>query len=367
MDPRVQQLADVLVNYSIGVQPGQWIVIESPIAGEPLAVACQRAVLRAGGLPSIWFDSEAAGELQLNEASDEQLQFISPFHTAAFERADGRIHILAPTNTRTLSGIEPRRLAVRTKATEHLSATFMRRWQAGELRWNICQFPTQAAAQDAGMSLHDYEEFVYGAGLLGEADPIAAWQSLVERQQRLIDWLQGKSEIHITGPGTDLRLAVGGRTWVNDRARENFPGGEIFTSPHEDATEGVVQFNFPAVYGGREVSGVRLTFKSGKVVEVSATGDEAFLREMLDMDEGARRLGEFAIGTNPGIQRFTRNTLFDEKIGGTLHMALGRSIPGTGGDNQSALHWDMVRNLRDGAEITVDGQPLSRNGELLVA
>jgi aminopeptidase len=212
------------------------------------------------------------------------------------------------------------------------------------------------------MSLRAYADFVYGAGLLSEPDPVAAWQKLKDRQDRLIEWLQGKSAIRITGPGTDLSLSVAGRTWVNDDGHFNFPGGEIFTGPVEDSVNGEIRFTYPGFYGGREVTGIKLVFRDGSVVDASAQTDQAFLDQMLDMDEGARRLGEFAFGTNPGIQQFTKNTLFDEKIGGTLHMALGRSYPETGGVNESALHWDIVFDLRQGGEVMVDGEQFSKDG-----
>ncbi|MBV9280657.1 MAG: aminopeptidase [Chloroflexi bacterium] len=364
MDPRVQRMAEVLVNYSIAVEAGDWVVIQSPLAGEPLAVECVRAVLKAGGHPTTLYSSEDGQRVILAEGSDEQLSFVPPFFTVLIERADATIAVLAPTNTRALSTLDPRRMALQQKSMEPLMDTFMRRSASGELRWTGGQFPTHAAAQDAGMSLREYEDFVYDAGLLNEPDPALAWKQLGERQARIIDWLKDRRMVHVTGPGTDLRVSVAGRTWENDDGHKNFPGGEVFTGPVEDSAQGVIQFTFPAYLAGREVSGVRLVFEAGRVVEATATGDEAFLHQMLDMDEGARRLGELAFGTNPGIQRFSKNTLFDEKIGGTLHMALGRSYPETGGRNVSALHWDMVYDLRDGAEVRVDDQLFSKNGEI---
>jgi len=366
VDPRPEKMADVLVNYSAQVRGGDWVVIEAHVLGEPLVEACVRAALRAGANPTVHLSSDDIQETVLREATEEQLTFVSPSYRITFEQADARIVILAPSNTRALSGVDPDRMALAQKAREPVMETFMRRSAAGELRWTIAAYPTQAAAQDAGMSLHDYADFVYGAGLLDESDPVAAWQSLGERQQRLIDWLQDKETVHITGPGTDLNVSVAGRTWLNDDGHKNFPGGEIFTGPVEDSVNGTIEFTYPAYLPGREVSGVRLVFERGVVVEASARDGEDFLHRMLDMDEGARRLGEFAFGCNPGIQQFTKNTLFDEKIGGTLHMALGRAYPETGGTNLSALHWDMVYNLRNGAEVTVDGEVLSQNGEVRV-
>jgi aminopeptidase len=255
---------------------------------------------------------------------------------------------------------------MRQKALEPLLATYLNREAAGEMRVTGAQYPTPAAAQDASMSLTDYEDFVYGAGLIDEPDPVEAWKQLGRRQEKVIEWLTGKETVQIVGPGTDLTLSVAGRTWVNDDGHANFPGGEVFTGPIEDSANGVIQFTYPAYLHGPEVTGVRLVFKDGKAVEASATGNEEYLLQMLGMDEGARCLGEFAFGTNPGIQRFTKNTLFDEKIGGTLHMAVGRSIPETGGVNESALHWDMVYNLREGAEVRVDGELFSKNGEFCI-
>jgi aminopeptidase len=366
MDPRVEKMADVLVNYSVGVQPGQWVVIQSPILGEPLALACMRAVLKAGGNPTVMFTSEDSAELLYTEGTEAQLSFVSPLAHVLAEQVDARISILAPRNTRALSAVPPENSVIVSKAHEGLLETSMRRTAEGTYHWNLAAHPTPAAAQDAGMSLRAYEDFVYGAGLLYEDDPVAAWRGLRDRQQRLIDWLRGKREVHVTAPGTDFRVSIEGRTWLNDDGGKNFPGGEIFTGPVEDSAEGEVSFTFPAFYGGRQVDGARLVFRAGRVVEASATTNEDYLHHMLDTDDGARRLGEFAFGSNAGIQTFTKNTLFDEKIGGTMHMALGRSYPETGGTNVSAIHWDMVCDLRQDAEIRVDGELFSKNGQFQI-
>jgi len=366
VDPRTQRMAEVLVNYSVNIQPGDWVVIQTPILGEPLAQACVEAVLKAGGKPTVLFSSDDIQETMVRHGSEEQLAFVSPISTLMVEQVDARISLLAPRNTKTMTGVDPAKMAIISRANEPIMETFMRRSASDELRWTIAAYPTYAAAQDANMSLSTYQDFVYGAGLLHEDDPVAAWKRMGERQQKLIDWISDKKTVHISGPGTDLTVSVEGRTWLNDEGTKNFPGGEIFTGPVEDSAEGEIQFSFPAFYGGREVQSVRLRFQAGRVVEASAASDEAYLLEMLDLDEGARRLGEFAFGTNLGIQQFTKNVLFDEKMGGTLHMALGRSYPETGATNLSALHWDMVYNLRQGSEVTVDGQLFSQNGEFRV-
>lgn len=366
MDPRVQKLAEVIVGYCVGVKPGEWVVIQSPALGEPLAAACVSEVLRAGGNPTTVLGSEDIREIHLREGSDEQLAFVDPLTRTAIEQMDVSIGLLAPRNTRALANLDPSRMAIQNKAQEPLLERYLQRTADGTLRWTGTAFPTEAAAQDAGMSLREYEDFVYGAGLLAESDPVAAWQEVGERQQRIADWLAQRSTIHVKGPGTDLTVGVADRTWLNDDGHLNFPGGEVYTGPHENATQGVIQFNYPGFYQGREVTGVRLVFEQGAITEATATGDQEFLLEMLNMDEGARRLGEFAFGLNPGIQRFTKNTLFDEKIGGTCHMALGRSYPESGGENMSAIHWDMVYDLRNGSEVTVDGELFSRDGRIVI-
>lgn len=366
MDPRMQALADLLVNYSVGVQPGQWVVMNSPMMGEPLLDACAASVLRAGGHPQTLFSSEHVRETVLREANDEQLEFISPATQAIYEQSDVLISLWAPTNTRTMAGIDPNRIAIQAKTQAPLSLRILEREAEGTIRWVGVQFPTEAAAQDAGMSLREYEDFVYGACLVGEPDPVKAWAELASRQQKVIDWLKDRKALHITAPGTDFTVSIEGRTWMNDLGHQNMPAGEVFTGPVEDSAEGVVQFTYPAFYRDQEVVDVCLRFEGGKIVEATAQSGEAFLQQMLDLDEGARRIGELAIGTNPGIQKFTKNTLFDEKIAGTFHMAIGKSIPGTGGTNESGVHWDMVCNLRDGGEITVDGQLLSKNGQFCI-
>ncbi|HEX4149064.1 MAG TPA: aminopeptidase, partial [Pirellulales bacterium] len=269
-------------------------------------------------------------------------------------------------NTKALSRAEPARQALVSQGRKRYLATFMRRFAEGQLRWVGTQFPCHAAAQDAEMSLAEYEDFVFRAGLLHLPDPAAAWREVSRRQQHVVDELNGRREIRFVTPqGTDLRLGIHERRWINCDGRENFPDGEVFTGPIEDATEGVVCFSFPAVHGGREVDQVRLEFRAGKVVGAAAAKGEAFLIAMLDQDAGARRLGEIAIGTNYSVRQYTKNTLLDEKIGGTFHAAVGAAYPETGGKNESGLHWDMVCDLRQGGQIFVDGKLVSENGHFL--
>ena len=284
----------------------------------------------------------------------------------AVNEFDVRIAIQGDVNTKALSNADPKRVALLTASRSELTETMMRRSAEGSLRWVVTLFPTDAAAQDAEMSLREYEDFVYGAGMLDEDDPVARWQEFRVRQDKYIAWLKGKKRIQVKGPNCDLVVGITDRIFLNSCGQRNFPDGEIFTGPEETITEGWVKFTYPAVYQQREVLGVQLEFKQGRVVKAKAERGEDFLLSVLDTDAGSRTLGEFAIGTNTFIQKFTRNILFDEKIGGTIHMALGAAYPDTGGLNKSAVHWDLICDTRDGTEISADGVPFYRNGEFLI-
>lgn len=365
-DSRLNKLADVLVRYSTAVKPGDLVSIGSDPLGMPLVEALYEAVLRAGGHPHYLARAESLEEIYVRTASPEQLAHVSPFDLYRVEKIDVHIGLWAEANTKYLGKVDPARTAAWQSARKPISKTFMSRAAAGKLRWVGTQFPTQGSAQDAEMSLRDYEEFVFRAGLLHLPDPVAAWQAIRDRQQRVCDFLQGRRTLHFLAPardghdGTDLTVDVSAGTWINCAGRENFPDGEVFTGP--GAVNGHVNYTYPAVYMGREVEGVRLAFKDGRVVEAAARKNEAFLFSMLDQDAGARTLGEIAIGTNYGIQGFSRNTLFDEKIGGTFHAAVGAGYPESGNHNESGLHWDMVCDLRQGGSISVDGTVFHRDG-----
>jgi aminopeptidase len=365
-DPRLERLAQVLVSYSAGVRSGDLVRLSGPVIARPLLVALYSEVLKAGGHPYVQASMEDCTQLMLEQGSEEQLRFKNPVAQQEVECIDVSISAWGQENTKALSHIDPRRQALLSQSRKDYLEAFLRRAAAGELRWVGTQFPCQSSAQDAEMSLSAYEEFVFRGGLLHLDDPAAAWRTISEQQQRLVDFLNQRRELRFVTPqGTDLRLGIEGRTWINCDGHENFPDGEVFTGPVEDATQGVVCFSFPAVHGGREVEDARLEFRDGRVVDCSASKGADFLEAMLDMDEGARVLGEIAIGTNYAIERYTKNTLFDEKIGGTFHAAVGAAYPESGGKNQSALHWDMVCDLRQGGQIYVDGELISENGRFL--
>jgi aminopeptidase len=356
----------VLVRYSTHIEPGDKVMIGGTPEAAPLLLATYGEVLRAGGHPLLFVDLPGAQEVFYRLASDEQLAFVSPVQELVAEEYDASIRVRSDRNTRELSGIEPSRQRMRQKAMTSLFKTFMQRGASGDLKWCGTQFPTPAYAQEADMSLREYEEFVYSACFCDEEDPIARWQEVHEQQQRLVDWLEGKKQVKVTGPNADLTLSIEGRTFINSDGKNNMPSGEIFTGPVEDSASGWVRFTYPAITGGREVDGIELRFEEGKVVKATAKKNEAYLLEMLETDPGARYLGEFAIGTNHGIQRFTKNILFDEKIGGSFHLAVGAGYPETGSKNESAIHWDMICDMQDGGEIIVDGELFYRSGEFVI-
>lgn len=368
-DPRLTKLAEVLVNYSVGVKPGQVVRLSGPELSVPLVTELYRATLKAGGNPIARVSVDELADIMMREASEAQLSFLYPLALKEVETIDATISVWAESNTKSMTNVDPKRLALASKARKPVSEVFMNRAADGSLKWCGTQFPTNASAQDAEMSLEEYENFVFKAGLLHLPDPVAAWKQVAERQQRLTDYLNnGRKEYRVTAAnGTDVRMSVAGMTWINCCGKENFPDGEVFTGPVLDSVNGVVQFSFPAVHMGREVEDARLTFRDGKVVDASASKGEDFLVKMLDMDAGSRLLGECAIGTNYSITRYTKNTLFDEKIGGTVHFAVGAGYPETGNKNVSGLHWDMVVDLRRGGKIEVDGKVISENGKFAMA
>lgn len=365
-DPRLIKLADLLVNYSVKVQPGEWVLINGHMVAEPLVSEVLRAVLQAGGHPQVLLGSDDIGEYSLRYAGEEQLKWISPATRMLWEQADVLIALRAFDNTRHLSGIDANKQQLSAQAKQELMQIYMERSASGDLRWTLTQFPCSAYAQDADMSLRDYEDFVYSATYCDKDDPVAEWTRIHDEQQRVVDWLNGKKSITVKSPNADLSLSIEGRTFINSDGSHNMPSGEVFTGPVENSVNGWVAYTYPAIEQGKEVEGIRLEFKDGKVVKATAEKNEDFLLAMLDSDEGSRYLGEFAIGTNYGIQKFTKSILYDEKIGGSFHMALGAGYPETGSKNVSAIHWDMICDIREDSEIRVDGELLYQDGKFMI-
>ena len=302
----------------------------------------------------------------LSNANDEQMAWIDPGLKLYTEQADVYIRVGAPENTRAMSNISAQRMREQRTAQSVILQTRLERAAVGEFRWVGALYPTQASAQEANMSLEDYEDFVYGACFCDREDPAAEWRKLSVMQQEKVDFLAGKNRVTLRGPDIDLELSIAGRTFINSDGRRNMPSGEIFTGPVEDSVNGWVRFGYPAIVGGRVVSGIELRFEDGKVTDASAEMNEDLLHAQLDSDAGSRFLGEFAIGTNFGIDKFTGMILYDEKIGGTVHMAVGMGYPETGSLNKSAVHWDMICDMRTNSEIHIDGELFYQNGAFVI-
>ena len=366
IDPRFTKMAEVLVDYSLEIKAGDKFLIESTDLATPLIKAIYRTALVRGAHPEVQLQPEGLAGIYYDHASEEQLRYISPLREKVILEYDAFLALKADHNTKALTNADSSKIALRQRASAPLNQRFMERAAQGEMRWCVALYPTQSLAQEAAMSLDEYAEFVMEACLLNTPDPVAAWQAVHDRQQRYTEFLNGVDVIEVKAKDTDLRLRVKGRTWENCDGKMNFPDGEVFTAPIEDSVEGVIRFSFPGIYSGKEVEDIRLTFEQGKVVKATAAKGEELLHSLLETDAGARRVGEFAIGTNFGITEFTRNMLFDEKIGGTIHLALGSTYFETGGKNESGIHWDMLCDMRDGGEIYADGKLIYRNGHMLV-
>ena len=366
MDPRTIKLAQILVNYSTEVKPGDKVAIRGDIAAAPLLNEVLRYTLRAGGLPQMIIDSDEFMETLYTEAGPDQLKYVPPVEKIQNEESDVIIFARASENTRALTGVDPEKQAAHQSALRPFREARMNRSASGDLRWVLTQFPCSAYAQEADMSLEEFEDFVYRATFADQDDPVAHWLEIRDNQQRLVDWLKGRNRVEVRGPNIDLKLSIKGRTFINSAGKRNMPSGEIYTGPVENSVNGWVRFTYPAVREGREVEGVEFKFEDGRVVDAKAKKNAAYLQSQLDSDKGARYLGEFAVGTNYGIQRFTKNILFDEKIAGTIHMAVGAGYPDTGSKNRSAVHWDFICDMREDAEIEVDGELFYKNGDFVI-
>jgi len=365
-DPRIKKLAELLVDYSVKVQPGEWVFIHSHMIADPLANEVLRAVLEAGGLPQVIMTSDDQIETYLKYSNQEQLTWIPPTTKMLYKEADVLISLRAFENTRHLANIDPKKQQIQAQARQELIQIYLKRAAAGDLKWTLTNYPCPAYAQDADMSLSEYQNFVHSATYTDQHDPVKEWERIHDEQQTVVDWLNGKKEVTLKSPNVDLTLSVEGRTFINSDGTNNMPSGEVFTGPVEDSANGWVEYTYPAIHKGKEVDGIRLEFKDGKVVNATAKKNEDFMLAMLDSDEGARYLGEFAIGTNYGIQKFTKSILYDEKIGGSFHLALGAGYPETGSKNVSSIHWDMICDIREDSEIHVDGELLYKDGKFQI-
>ena len=363
VDPRLSKMAKILIQYSTKVKKGDKVHISGATPAISLMEQLYIEALKVGAHPYVDVNVPSLQRYFFEHASKEQLEYFSPISKAMIDNFDVAISIMSEENPHHLSGVDPKKQSLRMKVATELSKRMMKRMSDGSLRSCTTLFPTNAYASSAEMSLEAFEDFVFNACYVNNENPLDRWQRVHEYQDRVIDFLKSRSQIKLEAPGTELSFSYKGRDWMNCDGLLNFPDGEIYTCPIEDSTEGTVEFTYPACLYGREVEKVSLRFSGGRVIEASAKKNEDFLKEMLETDEGAKILGEFAIGTNKGVNRFTKNILFDEKIAGTWHLALGASAPNCHGENESAIHWDMVCDLRNGGAIYADGQKFYEDGQ----
>lgn len=371
-DPRIRRLATLITTYSTPIQPGETAAILGGVDAVPLLSAIEHAILILGGHPVVIPTLESIvpipglfSQETLLHGNDDQLAWISPVERFAFEEAKHLIVVITDPGATHLAKVAPERMALAQQAKASYVGPWLQRSADGDSDWILTIYPTDAGATDAGMDLEAYQAFIFGALQLDQDDPVAAWQALATTNAQLIGRLCGASTIHVEAPGTDLTFQVGGRTWINADGKNNLPDGEVFTAPHETSATGHICFPGSHRIEGRAVSDIMLSFVDGVVTEAHASTHEDVLHRLLDTDDGARRIGEFAFGTNFGITQATNNPLLDEKVGGTIHLALGAAYPESGGTNASAIHHDLICDLRSGGQVSIDGTPFLVEGRFV--
>ncbi|PWI46474.1 aminopeptidase [Candidatus Heimdallarchaeota archaeon B3_Heim] len=363
-----EKLAKLIVQYAVKIEPEDTVIIKAPTIAEPLVKTVYRETLRAGGhviLVDLSFDGQ--DELFFKFTSDNQLKYVNPIKLDIVKTLKKYINIYASFNTRDLTSVPPEKKVMVAEAGKEMNKIFLERASTKELRWNISPFPCNAFAQEANMGPLEYLEFAYKALNLHQPDPVKFWQDFEKKQQHIVDILNKGSFLQIIGEDTDLTLGIAQRPWENCSGHENLPDGEVFTAPIEDAVNGTIRFTYPGIFSGQEIEDIRLTFKDGKVVDFDADKGKDLLNKIVTTIPNANILGELAVGTNYGIQRFTKNMLFDEKMGGTVHLALGAGYPETGSKNESSIHWDILKDMKSPeSKILLDGEMIYKEGKWLI-
>ncbi len=364
-DQRLNKLAKLLVEYSVEVKEGDIVYVCADEVATPWVIEVVKEATKKGAHVEYTLESDEIKEIQLKYGSEKQLKSGNMIYESILSKADVWLTAWGNRNTRMLSRIDSNKLKIHQQGASVWRKIYSDRTGDGSLRWCGTQYPTYADAQEASMSMSEYEDFVYGAGLLDSEDPVSEWKKISKEQDRWVKYLDSKSSLHIVSEGTDIMIGINGRKWINCDGKQNFPDGEIFTSPLENNINGYITFSFPGIFAGRQIEGIKLEVKDGKVINAWAKKGEELLKSLLETDEGSSFFGEVAIGTNYGIKDFTSNMLFDEKIGGTVHMAIGDSMPEAGGKNKSSLHWDMLCDMRNGGKIYADGELFYENGKFI--
>jgi len=357
--------ANLLVDYCLSIKEGEKLYIKTTTAAEPLLIEVYREAMKRGAI--VEYDMNFAGKqaMWMRHANEEQLNHIGTSYANALRNFDAYLVIRAPMNMKDEHGLNMSKLKLRKDAVRDLLQVYNDRIANEDMKRSLCMYPTQASAQYAGMTLDDYSNFVYRACHLDKKDPMQAWRNVRTEQERYVERLNASEKIHYKGKNIDVTFSVKGRTWINSDGRTNMPSGEVFTGPVEDSVNGKVYFSYPSIYMGEEVEGVTLYIKDGYIEKWEAEKGKGFLDKIFQM-KGTRRFGEAAVGTNYNIDRMTKNILFDEKIGGTIHMAVGQSYKHTGGTNESVVHWDMITDMTEDGEILADGERIYEKGKFII-
>lgn len=359
-----EKYADLIVNYSLKLKKNERLLIKSTYLAEPLIKEVYKSAILVGALPETNISVSDIERIKLEFSNIDQLKDISPITSIPVEKYDAVLNIRAPFNLKYLQSVSPEKKRIQQESQAELHKIFSHRAANKELKWNLCQFPVNACAQESGMSLEEYENFVFNACYLFEDDPVKKWNEVHDFQEEIIKKLNKTTRIEFKGNDIDISFSTKGRVWINSDGTCNMPSGEVFTTPVENSVNGKIRFSYPGIYMGQEVEDITLEVKDGEIVKWNAKKGRELLDNLLKIP-GAKRFGEAAIGTNKGITKFTRNMLFDEKIGGTIHMAVGSCYPETGGKNESSVHWDMLADMKNGGEIYADGELIYKNGDFV--
>jgi len=361
----LKKYADLLVHYCVEIKEGDTLYITSTTLAEPLLRELYRSAVDAGALVEMNLAIREQERILLNYGKESQLKRVSPFHKMAMEQFDTFINIRAPFNLRETQNVNEENSRIRQEANQPVMKTYFERTATRDLRRSLCQFPTLANAQEAGMSLEEYQDFIFRACKLYDANPVKSWKEVGRFQQHIVDHLNARSQFTYRNEHFEISFSTVGRTWINSDGKTNMPSGEVYTSPVEDSVNGTIFFSYPGIYMGKEVEEVRLYVRDGYIEKWEARRGKEFLDHIFSL-KGARRFGEAAIGTNTSIDRITKNILFDEKMGGSVHMAIGQSYLQAGGKNESSVHWDMITDMRQGGQILADGELVYEDGGFLI-
>lgn len=360
-----EKYAKLLINYSLNIKEKNRLLIKSSYLAEPLIQEVYKEALKKGVYPEITLFFDQQEKIFYDNASIDQLNFVPKLYEYAVNNFDYILVIRAPFNLKELENIDPEKKIISAGAQKNVKNTFLKRSAKEELDWVLCEFPTTSSAQESKMSLNEYQEFIFSACFLYENDPVKEWEELKNKQEKIIKLLNNKCIIKLKGKDVDLTYSVKGRIWINSCGQKNMPSGEIYTSPLENSVNGIIRFSYPGIFMGQEIEDISLEVKNGEVIAWNAKLGKNLLDKFFEIP-GTKHFGEAAIGTNYKITKFTKNILFDEKIGGTIHMALGASYPETGGKNECAVHWDLIADMKNESEIYADSELIYKNGKFVI-